>query len=164
MIFLTVGTQEPFDRLVRAVDEWCRVSGMPVFGQLGGLTAGSYRPKHFEYTMFMEPEAYQGQVLAAPVLVGHAGMGSIIAALTYAKPLVMCPRRAALGEHRNDHQLATAEKFGSRAGIFVAWQEEEVGPMLDRLVSRDGGVASESISPEASPELLGVLRDFVHRR
>lgn len=164
MIFLTVGTQGPFDRLVRAVDAWCSESGMPVFGQIGGLTADSYRPKNFEYTMFMEADAYQEKLLAAAVLVGHAGMGSIIAALSHAKPLVICPRRAALGEQRNDHQLATAEKFGRRAGIFLAWQDSEVAGLLDRLVARKDGVAKETISPEAGPELMGVVRNFVHGR
>ncbi len=35
MIFVTVGEQLPFDRLVRAVDEWAAASGKEVFAQIG---------------------------------------------------------------------------------------------------------------------------------
>ena len=36
MIFLTIGSHEPFDRLVRYVDEWCAERGRDdaVFGQI----------------------------------------------------------------------------------------------------------------------------------
>jgi UDP-N-acetylglucosamine transferase subunit ALG13 len=47
MIFLTVGTQFPFDRLVRAVDEAFDNGAIDeeVFAQIGET---SYRPRNFE--------------------------------------------------------------------------------------------------------------------
>lgn len=160
MIFLSVGTQEPFDRLVRAVDAWAATNAMPVFGQLGALKPGSYRPTHFEWREFIDADEYQRRIEESRILVAHAGMGSIISALTWGKPLLIMPRRASLGEHRNEHQLATVEKFRARAGIHVAEDEAEVGPLLDRLVS-GAGEAGGGLSPEASPELVAALRAFI---
>lgn len=163
MIFLTVGTQEPFDRLVRAVDAWAATHDVPVFGQLGRLTADSYRPVNFPFESFVSADEFQERLEASRLMVGHAGMGSIISALSHGKPLLMMARRAALGEHRNEHQLATAARFSGRSGIHVAADADAVGPLIDRLLDADNPVAGGQLSPHASPELIGAIRDFIHR-
>jgi UDP-N-acetylglucosamine transferase subunit ALG13 len=165
MIFLTVGTQEPFDRLVRAVDGWAATHDVPVFGQLGRLEAGSYRPSHFSFETFISADAFESRLEACSLLVAHAGMGSIISALSRGKPLLMMARRASLGEHRNEHQLATAARFRGRPGLHVAEAEDEVGPLIDRLLA-DGAAAGGSggLSPFASPQLIETLQGFIHQR
>ncbi len=160
MIFLTIGTQEPFDRLVRAVDAWAATHETPVFGQLGALKPDSHRPAHFPWAQFVHADEYQARLDACDMLVAHAGMGSIISALSWGKPILIMPRRASLGEHRNEHQLATAEKFGARPGVHVAWDEAEVAPLLDRLLAARGTGAS-GLAPEASQELVAALRAFI---
>lgn len=165
MIFLTVGTQEPFDRLVRAVDAWAGAHDVPVFGQLGRLEAGSHRPRHFPYETFISADAFEARLEACSVLVAHAGMGSIISALSRGKPLLMMARRASLGEHRNEHQLATAARFRGRPGLHVADEEGEVAPLIDRLLAQgaDSG-GPGGLSPHASPQLIETLRTFIHQR
>lgn len=109
MIFLTLGTQLPFDRLVRAVDEWCGARGRDdVFGQIADPGDTGYRPQHFDWVAHLPPEDYTTRFASARLIVAHAGMGSIITAMERGKPIVLMPRRADLGEHRNEHQLATA--------------------------------------------------------
>lgn len=162
MIFLTVGTQEPFDRLVRAVDAWAATHDIPVFGQLGRLTTDSYRPLNFPFESFISADEFQERLEASRLMVGHAGMGSIISALTYGKPLLMMARRAALGEHRNEHQLATAARFSGRPGIHVAADSDAVGPLIDRLLDTGGAAVGGQLPPHASPELLKTVRDFIH--
>ena len=62
LIFLTIGTHEPFDRLVRAVDEWCAARGRAdVFGQI--TDRAIYLPRHFEHVGQMAPAAYRDAVL-----------------------------------------------------------------------------------------------------
>jgi hypothetical protein len=43
------------------------------------------------------------------------------------------PRRASLGEHRNDHQLATARALAARGQVRVALDETQLGEALDAL-------------------------------
>ena len=160
MIFLTVGTQEPFDRLVKAVDDWAGSHDVPVFGQLGRLEPGSYRPRNFPFEPFISADEFQERAESCTLMVAHAGMGSIISALTMAKPLLMMARRASLGEHRNEHQQATAARFAGRAGLQVAADEADVGPLIDRLL-RDARAPSGAISPYAQPELIAALKDFI---
>lgn len=161
MIFLTVGTQEPFDRLARAVDAWAAAHPMPVFGQLGALKPGSYRPQHFEWREFIDADEYQRRLQDCRLLVAHVGMGSIISALTAGRPLVMLARRASLGEHRNEHQLATAARFEGRAGLHIAADEAGVGPLVDKVLADDGQGQAGGLSPHASDELIGAVRAFI---
>ena len=60
-------------------------------------------------------------------------MGTILTALELGKPLLVMPRRAALGEHRNDHQLATVRRFAELGSVEVALDESELALKLDDL-------------------------------
>ena len=141
MIFLTVGTQLPFDRLVAAVDAWAaRNPGVGVFGQIADPGPAGYRPKNFDWVADLDPAAFDARFRAAGCIVAHAGMGTIIGALGQAKPLLVMPRRAHLGEQRNDHQFATVQRLCARpglaeAGILAAFEADEVPGRIDALIA-----------------------------
>jgi UDP-N-acetylglucosamine transferase subunit ALG13 len=108
-LFVTVGTQYPFDRLVRTVDEWAdRNPGVEIFAQVG---PSRYLPRNMRCQTFISADDCHAQVQSCDVVVAHAGMGSIITALEACKPIIVMPRRADLSEHRNDHQMGTARKL-----------------------------------------------------
>ena len=133
MIFVTVGSQLPFDRLIRAVDKWCVSSpGSEVFGQIGGDAKTAYFPKNFDWTHHMSPDECDELTAKAELVVAHAGMGSIINALSHSKPILVLPRKAELFEHRNDHQIATVKKFSNHTNIHVAHDEHLLVDMLDK--------------------------------
>ncbi len=156
MIFLTVGYQVPFDRLVRALDSWSSTNPQAVsFAQIG---EAQYLPRHYPYARFLNTIAFEDHIQSASVIVAHAGMGSILTALQYGKPIVVMPRRAANRETRNDHQVATAERLRDRPGVHVAMDETELGPVLDRLSELR---EIPPISSEASPELIEHIRRFI---
>ena len=161
MIFLTIGTHEPFERLVRAVDAWCAAAGTGarVFGQVTDPGHGAYRPQHFEWVGRLAPLDYDRRIAAADLIVSHAGMGSILTALHHGKPIVVMPRRGHLRETRNDHQFTTVRMLRDRPGLYVADDEAQIGPVLSLAlteVSRPG-------MPSAIPALAdGRFTDALH--
>ena len=158
MIFVTVGSDVPFDRLVSAVDEWAGLTGRrDVFAQIG---RSSLRPSHIEHTAFIDPRVFVDRMKQASVVVSHAGMGTILTALYYQKPLLVMPRRASLGETRSDHQFATARHLAEIAKIAVA--PDEVA-LIDKLQTIDGLRAQHLISSHAQPELIAALKQFIHQ-
>lgn len=163
MIFLTVGSELPFDRLARATDRWCADRPQfEVFGQLAEPGVHGYRPVNFKWCSFMEPRAYEHWYQRADFVIAHAGMGSIITALTFSKPIVVMPRRAACRETRNDHQVATVERLGARPGIFVARDENALPRLLDEVAARSGGrTRLTPLTPFAAPELVQKIRTFI---
>ena len=156
MIFVTVGTQVPFDRLVAAVDAWAEAQdGRRVFAQIGPT---DLRPRHIESRAFIPPEECRKRIRDARLVVAHAGMGTILSALELGTPVLVMPRRAALGEHRNDHQLATARRFAEIGSVSVAFDEVE---LVRRLDDGERLVGAERISEYASDGLIGALRTFI---
>ena len=155
MIFLTVGHQMPFDRLVRAVDEWARVTGRgDVFAQIGD---GEYWPSWFQAAPFLSPRQFLERMHSAAGVIGHAGTGTIIAALQLRKPLLVLPRLAANGETRNDHQVATARYFAEQGHLLAAYSEQELRSRIDELESF---TPSASLGEIGSPQLIQRVRSF----
>jgi len=170
VIFLTVGTQLPFDRLVRDVDLWAGSrSRRDIFGQISDPGPAGYRPKNFDWVSDLAPAEFEARFHAASHIVSHAGMGTIIGALGEGKPLLIMPRRAHLGEQRNDHQHATSKRFGTRPGILVAFDEAELPEKMDMLVAStasatDKGAAgayATSIGRFADQRLTDRIRSMI---
>lgn len=156
MIFVTVGTQLPFDRLIRVIDDWAgRSKRTDVVAQAG---PGKFVARHISQQQFITPAQFARNVADAKVIISHAGMGTILNALGSGKPILVMPRLARFGEHRNDHQLATARRFKELGRIMVAMDEIELAAKLESLEALGGG---ERIGPYASEQLLGCVQRFI---
>lgn len=156
MIFLTVGTQLPFDRLVRVVDEWAGKSGRDdVFAQIG---PSQLQPKWLRYQTFVAPGEFAKHVAAATLVIAHAGMGSILYALELGKPIIVMPRRSELNEQRNNHQLATARRFRELGRIMVAMDEVE---LLSQLQCLQIPSSMPRIGRFATDEMLKSVRQLI---
>jgi UDP-N-acetylglucosamine transferase subunit ALG13 len=127
VILVTVGMQLGFDRLIEAMDRLAPALGTQVIAQTG---LGKYIPQNMEAHEKIAPSEFETQVEQAEVIVSHAGIGSVLTAARFAKPIVLLPRRADLKEHRNDHQMATVRKLSGRPGILIARDETE---LADRI-------------------------------
>lgn len=156
MIFVTVGSAEPFDRLISAMDQWAGLRGRKdVFAQIG---KSNYIPRHIEVVQFLGPTEFRERVQAASLVVAHAGIGSIVAALEIGKPIIVMPRRKHLGETRSDHQVATAKQFAQRQFISVAADEED---LIQKLEREEALAAPNKIQREAAPSLISAVRSFI---
>ena len=80
--------------------------------------------------IFLAPDEFDKLCHDARLIVAHAGMGTIISAMTKGKPIIVFPRIAALGEHRNEHQLATSKKMKELGYAYVANNKEELKEYL----------------------------------
>jgi exopolysaccharide biosynthesis glucuronosyltransferase PssE len=161
LILLTVGTQLPFDRLVKAVDAWCAANpGVTVVGQIGDPGPNGYRPAHFKWHSFIAPRKLEELMSQADFVIAHAGMGSIISALRHGRPIVIMPRRALFGEHRNEHQLATASRLAGRQGLHVAEDELKL-PAALQLATAPADRRSSLLSAYAQPRLVQSIRRYI---
>lgn len=152
----------PFDRLVRAMDEWAAANPqMPVEIQIG---RGSYEPHSAAFVRKLPLADYQARVAACGLFVAHCGMGSIISAIEAGKPILMLPRLALLGEHNTDHQLATARHVGTRPGLFVAEDTDDLKRRASAMLGAGASAAAGApapISPHAQPGFTAAIRAFI---
>jgi UDP-N-acetylglucosamine transferase subunit ALG13 len=156
LIFVTVGTQYPFDRLLAEVDAWAAMSGERVVAQVGGSNT---EYENLETVGFIPTAEFESLLDEADLVVSHAGMGTIIACALRGKPLIVLPRRHALGEHTDDHQVESAARM-ERFGLAKVVQESnEIIPYLTDW----SALASEGIGEEPTGEILESLREFAYR-
>ncbi|MGC4024847.1 MAG: glycosyltransferase [Mesorhizobium sp.] len=156
MILLSVGTQFPFDRLVQAVDEWAfRAARTDVIGQIGPST---YKPKAMKCFGLVTPDEMRDLQAQADIMIAHAGMGSILTAMELGKPIIVFPRDHALGEHRNGHQLATADRFSDTPGVFVV---RDVASLNERLERFDDLLAAQNRPRVELSRLASNLHSFI---
>jgi UDP-N-acetylglucosamine transferase subunit ALG13 len=156
VIFVTVGAQMHFDRLIRCVDAWARDRGRrDVLAQVG---PSEYAADWIATVPSLDPAAFRAHVLAASAVVAHAGMGTIITALELGRPLLVFPRDPARRETRNDHQVGTARHFAESKRVLAAFDEAELIRRLDEVESFRPG---DRLGPHAAERLLERIRSFV---
>jgi UDP-N-acetylglucosamine transferase subunit ALG13 len=160
LIFLTVGTQLPFDRLVKALDSV--VMELPnkvdVFAQISNT---SYIPKNFDSSPYLTPEKFLQYFERSEIIISHAGMGSILQSLTAGKNIIVMPRLASLSEHRNDHQLTSCEKLKSLDGLVIVNNEYELKYAITKGKNRIG---LNNLSPYASRGLLDFIEGEINSK
>lgn len=132
MIFLTVGTQFPFDRFVRAVDNIFDqgLIDEEIFAQIGET---SYKPRNFESVVSLEKKVFDERFKRASSVISHAGVGTITVALKNHKPLLVMPRMKRYKEHVNDHQVATAKKFEELGHILAVYDVKDLPNGIRKL-------------------------------
>ncbi|MGN6493956.1 MAG: glycosyltransferase [Agriterribacter sp.] len=157
MIFVTIGTQEPFDRLVKTADE--------IAAELTGITEvvaqvshTNYQARHMKTFDFISPEQFEKYFSEAELIISHAGMGTIISALVKEKPIIILPRLVKYHEHRSDHQVATANVFKQLDYVHVAEDENELKKNVLAIVRKQSVGCKHKIGEYASAELINSLR------
>ena len=132
MIFLTVGTELPFERLVKAVDEIAAdgTCNGGLFAQIGN---GHYKPRHMPWVGMLEGPLFKQRLRECDAIISHAGIGTVINAIEFRKPVLIVPRLKRYGEHVNDHQLETARRLDGVSGILVAYDTCELPGLLREL-------------------------------
>jgi len=158
MIFVAVGTQFSFNRLVRYMDDWAgsdnNRNGETVIAQ---VSDGEYQANNIETQPFMDGEQYNNNIRNASVFVSHAGMGNIISAREQQTPIIVINRQYKLGEHRNDHQADGIKWMGKLEGVYTASTQEELYAHLNNIEQ----LKPANTSKVGSKQLSNYIADFI---
>jgi len=165
VIFVTIGSMFPFDRLIQKMDEWAAETKRDdVFAQIGN---GKYQPKHMGFVRRFSQSDFSEMVTKSRVVVAHAGMGTVISAGCAGRPLVVLPRIERWGEHTTDHQIATANWLKSKPGIIVADMDTELPNAIEQALEME--ISREEQLPEVADsgftdKLHSTIQEFLTTR
>lgn len=154
MIFATVGTQLPFPRLIKVLNTIAIELDEEIIAQTGPYDGPA---DNITVEANLTPATFEDHFTRARVIVAHAGIGTILSAKRYRKPLILFPRLLRFGEHRNDHQLATARQVNDVRGVHVAM---DIGYIAALLRRPNLEAADEEASP-ARENLIETLRQLI---
>jgi UDP-N-acetylglucosamine transferase subunit ALG13 len=158
MIFVTVGTQLPFDRLIEALDKIApSLRGQEIVAQVFGM---KYQPKNIKSLDYIAPADFKSYIEKADLIISHAGTGTILSVAQMEKPMIVFPRLGKLKETRNDHQIATCRMMEKISRLQVAYDEKELKEKIDSFFRNELPVM-QKISAFASKELINSISAFI---
>jgi UDP-N-acetylglucosamine transferase subunit ALG13 len=156
MIFVTIGTQEPFDRLIETMDRISLKIGIEVIAQVS--TRSKLKVKNMKTLDFISPTDFDTLFSEAELIIAHAGMGTIISALVNQKPLIVLAREKKLMEHRSDHQIATAKYLEELGYLNVARDVEELESKILSFINNNQINNTPIIGNYATNSLINSIR------
>lgn len=158
-IFISVGTQLPFDRLVKRVEQ--AFVNKPEFKLIYQVGVGGYKPSSGEIFETLTPLQYSKAMGECDVLIAHCGTGSIVSSVEFSKPLICMPRRAEFGEHRNNHQVDAASKMDVNA-FYVLEDDMDLYEIVKSAIERDGvGISTGLVSMKFVSDLDNLVLDLM---
>jgi UDP-N-acetylglucosamine:LPS N-acetylglucosamine transferase len=151
--FVAVGThRQPYDRLLAIVTGGIEDGLLPepVRAQVG---PARWKAANAEVSAHLSRGELEAAIRSADVVICHGGAGIISSALAAGRRPIVVPRRAALGEHVDDHQYQLTRKLAEWGLVVV---------VEDRLTAGDveAARAPVRVPPELSerPSAGEVLR------
>ena len=156
MILVTVGSQMPFDRMIKTVEEWAIESNRDdVIFQVG---VKGYCPKDYVCHELIKPEQFNKYFQEAELIISHAGMGTILKAIELMKTIIVMPRLSSLRETRNDHQVYTENKFSKYPNIYFANEFKDLVDSIKKISIRD---INNSLELSTSNSLSRYIYNFI---
>ena len=157
MIFITVGSLFPFDRLIRRMDEIApTLPDQTFFAQ---IFEGAYEPANFPFARLISRRDFVEKMQETTLIVAHAGMGSVISAMDVGKPIILVPRVLEWGEYTTDHQMATARWLEGRPGIHVCYDDAKLPETIVAALAEQR--PEQAMTKTAPPEFIARLRSFI---
>ena len=134
MIFVTIGTMYGFPRLIKEMDDIADGIDEEVIMQIGETI---YEPKNTKYFRFTSREEMNQLYKNSRIVICHAGVGSILSAIEYAKPVIVIPRRKEYGEVIDDHQLEIARELENEGIINAVYDINELRNILKEPINNN---------------------------
>jgi UDP-N-acetylglucosamine transferase subunit ALG13 len=154
-IVVTVGTNEaPFDRLVAAAET---LSAEAVVVQRG---ASRLQPSGVRCVDYLSFDEFDTLVRSCRVVVTHAGVGSVAAALANGRKPIVVPRLHRFGEAVDDHQVSFARRL-EEAGLVTVVDELH---RLPEVVASAVHVVAPTSGPDLSRAVRRDLDSLLRRR
>ena len=124
--FVTLGfEQRPFDRLLKAIDEGIARRILPE-ATLVQKGHSPYVLRRCPSVPFLSYAEMRTALKSAEIVIGHAGVGTLLQCLSLNKVPILFPRSASLGEHVDNHQIVFARNMEERKKALVAYDAEQL--------------------------------------
>ena len=133
-VFVTVGTA-PFPRLVNAMDKISGDLGIKTIMQTGTSRSQALNSECFEFCDYTDIIRLMRN---AKIVIVHAGVGSILSALSQNSKLIVVPRQLSYGEVNDNHQLEIASVL-SQDGVSVCNEITELRNLVIMLLNDQSG-------------------------
>ncbi len=164
MIFITVGTQLPFDRMINDVIKAVMKSNFKrhkISIQAVSIQEIIENPLDIECVEKLSECEFEKLFNECDILISHAGMGTIIKTIECKKSIIVVPRLKRYKEHRNNHQVDTCSALVGRfSNIHFANNDAEILDSINSIANQETK-GSSNLWQENRQEALMNLKNNV---
>ena len=147
LILVTLGTHEQrFERVLDMVEPLAQDEEVIVQHGHTPPRPGRAGIRWFD---FVDHDELGRLTKTASAVICHAGVGSIMTVLAAGKTPVVIPRRRALGEHVDDHQLQIAKELAAQGLVVACFEARDLRSALVTARSRKRRLQSHGRLGEA---------------
>jgi len=148
------------DRLIDCLDSVAAKNpDLSIKAQIGN---SNFSSTHLQSTQWCDANEFEKSVRECDLLVSHAGMGNILLAARYKKPIIIMPRRADLKEHINNHQIGTATALANKSFIHIANNCEELEIMIFRIIqNKETYQHTTTANQDPAKSLIRLIKRFI---
>ena len=130
MIFIILGTQKfQLKRLLNEIEVLIKKGILKdeVIAQTGFTDFSSDNIKCYDY---LDKKDFDKYISEADLIITHSGVGSIITAISYNKPVIVYPRLKKYKEHVDDHQKDIANAFEKKGFVLCCNEEDDLETLI----------------------------------
>ncbi len=162
-VVVSLGTDHhPFDRLVQWADDWVRTARESGRSVRYTVQHGASRPSDLAENVAILPrDALLALLASCDLAVVQAGPGSIRDARSLGLVPLVVPRRAALGEVVDDHQVDFAQFMAQRGECRVATDQPALVELLDRYADSPQALRRPWVEAQTEATAEAVRRALV---
>ncbi len=153
MILVIIGLAYGFERLIKEMDNIAGRINEKVVMQIGDT---DYNVKNADYFRFIPRNEIEKFCNEARIVVCHAGVGSMLSALKYNKPIIAVPREMRYGEAVDDHQLEIAMEWEKEGRIIAVY---DIKKLYNSLLKIDS-ISKENIERN-NGQLIKKLKIYI---
>lgn len=156
MIFVILGTQKfQFDRLLEKIDELYINNEIEeeIFAQIGN---SNYLPQKYKYERFLKNENFKEKIKECSLVICHSGVGSIMTAIEFEKPVLVFPRLSKFNEHIDDHQLDIAKTFESKKIVVCSYENDD---LLTKINEAKNQKCNKYVS--SREKIINTIKEFL---
>lgn len=126
----------------------------------------AFESDYINTQQWMQTAQFERHVAESDVFISHAGMGNILLAAQYQKPIIIMPRLASLNEHINDHQASTAKAMQDKSFIRVVNNGQQLkAAMFDVIQNLGSGINKNTPldiqQAEHRNDLISAIKEFI---
>lgn len=151
-LVLVGNAKQPFHRLLDTVKNVAPTLPQPIIVQHGNTP---FHAGGCESHAFLDREGLVELMCGSKLIICHAGAGCVIDALSSGHVPLIMPRRRALGEHIDDHQLEFAQMLHEVGKAVVVEDARDMETAVQQALAM--GISAGRV--EDQPSLVGLIRE-----
>ena len=158
-LFISVGSRFAMDRLLNSVESVLQQH--PSLSARAQIASSDFQSELLLTERWIDQDDFEQAIDECDIFISHAGMGNILLASKFQKPIVIMPRLPHLSEHINDHQIGTCEALRDRPLVHIVNNAQELEQAVFNIANSTDTTTKSGERHTTRASLIASIKEFI---